>query len=357
MRIGKFTKYTSSFLALSVAASKAAAASTVVGDAVFTVGPALAQPAVATKFSGVIAVDARTMLLVPAGYPNFVEFDTVSNTVLETAVAPGVGSARFRGAVLLPTGQVLFIPHGHNRFVTYDLFQKTAVQSALILGSTNAYSGGAVLPDGRVVLAPSSLSKIGIYTPATEGLVEGPDIGTGYGGATMLPDGRVLFQSTDSNRVATWNPTTNAVIIVAATETFGGLIRDVRLAHTGLALLSPGSGRYPYVFDYRDNSVRKLSQLPSQVDKYGRGAWSADGNIYYPPDQNPSWGVYDVASGKFSNGPASPGGKAFGAAALASDGRIICAPRDQANIGILTPSPAVVAVPEEIRLNWYLTRA
>ena len=347
MRMEAFTAETPSFLDFRRAADSAATA-TFSGTPSYADGPAIPSM-VNTGFAGIVNVTDDLMVLVPQSYPNVVEFVPSTNTL---TVQAAVAVATVRGAVVKGT-DVYLIPLGHNRMQKYSTVTKT-VTSLAITGAGTLYSGGSLLPDGRIVLCPATTTgHIATYDTATDTVGSGPNVpaSCAYDGCAVLPNGEVIFAPLAGTSIMIWDPVAGTTRTKVAPETG---YRDVRITPDGLALITTGSTRSVLLYDYRTDELRYSTFLPSQADKFGHGCYSANGKVYYPPDAMSAWYVYNVALGSMASlGIASPSANAFAGAAQAADGRIICAPRNRAFVGILTPFTAPSSsIDFKVRANW-----
>jgi hypothetical protein len=112
--------------------------------------------------------------------------------------------------------QTLTDPDGVDHTTKLVSVESWNIQPAYTSGPSHgeggtAFQGAAPAPDGRVILAPTYSSNVGIFDPATDTYTSGPSHGEGgaaFVGAAPAPDGRVILAPFDSDNVGIISPYT-----------------------------------------------------------------------------------------------------------------------------------------------------
>jgi alpha-tubulin suppressor-like RCC1 family protein len=168
---------------------------------------------------GVLLSDGR-VVFVPNSATTVGVYDSTSSILSQNITVPALATNdRYSGGVLLPDGRVLFVPYSATNIGIYDPFANKGrgsftVGPVITPAGTVKYGGGVLLPDGRVLFIPFGARNVGIYDPITNVFTtpimydaSAPTINSDlnadnkYWGGSLLPDGRVVMTPTSATKV------------------------------------------------------------------------------------------------------------------------------------------------------------
>ena len=122
---------------------------------------------------------------------------------------PGGGSYRFYGSTLMPNGKVMLTPYNLTRIGIYDPVANTYAAGPEHGRGSYAFAGSTLLPNGKVMLTPYASPNIGIYDPIANTYTDGPTHGKGsqaFIGSTLLPNGKVMLTPSNSSTIGVYDP-------------------------------------------------------------------------------------------------------------------------------------------------------
>ena len=123
--------------------------------------------------------------------------------------AHGKGTSAFNGSTLMPNGKVMLTPSSSPNIGIYDPVTNTYTDGPAHGKSSEAFSGGTLMPNGQVMLTPDRSVNIGIYDPATDTYTDCPAYGKdsyAFSGGTLMPNGKVMLVPYRSANIGIYDP-------------------------------------------------------------------------------------------------------------------------------------------------------
>lgn len=205
--------------------------------------------------------------------------------------------------------------------------------------AASPYGGGVLLPDGRVLLAPSRVSTIDTFDPATGTVTTGPESGEAgwprFYGAVMLPDGLVLLIPNAAANAVLYDPVTQTVVgryphgqTYASRAHFYGAV----LARDGRVYMLHNDTRQMWRFDPETRTFGAIGSVLSPVSAAANqivfigSVLAPDGRIIFIPRANDRPVAFDPATLTWQQ--LAPHGfvltSSFNRPFLGPDGKVYC---------------------------------
>ena len=273
---------------------------------------------------GVLAADG-SVVFIPANTSNIGLFmPSTNNYSIITPIIPQLGvisllANQYRGGVLLPNKKILFSPFNatnigifdisyiNNYNFNYGFYTITPIDP--ILSGNGAYNGCVLIPDGRVIFVPANATSIGIYNYTNTTIqtnygfsiinIKNPGK---YSGGVLLSDGRVLFIPSTNNIIGIFNPTLSIInnsypgYSTIILNTLSGQFAGGVLLPDGNVLFIPfgktSTTSIITIFNPITNSISTISSKVNMVgyDYYG-GSLIKDGRVICSPYLNNNIGI------------------------------------------------------------------
>ena len=177
--IGTYNPYTNSFI--TYASGQAGLAS---------------SPAPSYKSACTVA-DGR-IVFGPYGGGNVGVFNPYTNSYISYAynqAGTNTQYAMFAGSVLAPDGRVVFVPHNAEGPATFDPITNTFTSYPVLGAGGQKYHNGCLLPTGEILMTPWSLRNFGLFNPKTNTFrtILSLPVSPGTICPVVLPDGRIVI--------------------------------------------------------------------------------------------------------------------------------------------------------------------
>jgi hypothetical protein len=295
-------------------------------------------------YGAVLAPDGR-VVFVPHNATSIATFTPSTNTYATISGITVAGSGAYAGGVLLPDGRIVFIPRSATNIGIFNPKASTFTAIPYTRPSSDAFYGGTLLPDGRVFFNPAYQSTtIGLFNPAdnsysTVTISVTLSGGTSaYMGCVLIPDGRVVMVPSSATSIGIFTPTTNTFSTVSNITMSGGN------AYAGGVLLPDGRvffvAHQATTFAIFDPNTYTLITIPgsSVSGAYSGGVLLPDGRVLCIPAAATSFAIVNPNTLEVTFGSGVPGTWAHIGGVLIPDGRIICAPSTTTTVGIIVPT-------------------
>lgn len=200
-------------------------------------------------------------------------------------------------------------------------------------GSSPYYIGATQVPDGRVILAPSSAGTVGIYDPATDSFTEGPSSGGGFQ-HSLLDGERVIMIPNNGTNIGIFDSSDDSYSTVSAASGYqGGTVLD-----DGTMVFAPSGASDIGLFDPSTDTFTTGATTPGG---YTGGAQVPDGRVIFAPRRASNFGIYDPGSDTFTEQEAhNRGNYAYQDAILTDTNNVVILPTraDPSNVVVFDPS-------------------
>jgi hypothetical protein len=290
---------------------------------------------------------------------SFIAVQGTSTTVNTTSVSI-TGPTTITGPLTVPTDTVaqgIFLtPSAANSSIILSYFQKIVNTVTKTAGSNpfwaNGYSwglgptvvgyvGSVLIPNGNIILVPTTVNAVGIYNPSTNtfttGIAHGQGINNAYYGGVLLPNGNVLFVPQGTVNVGIYNPVNNSFTPYPAASGYsgGGLLPN------GLVLFVPQTTSTIGLYNYRTNTF--INGPSTGTTGYATGVLMTNGNYVMTPYAGPAstLGIYNPITNTFTNGPSIVG--YYGAVNL-PNGNVVLVPFSATNVAIYNPTTNTITI-------------
>ena len=349
------------------------------------------------KFSEAAVVNGKAVFApfdAPAVY--VVDLSTMETSIWDLPDPLGTTSWKFRGAAAA-NGKVIFAPYTADAIGVFDpndfdAFEAISI-TVTVTGSNSGrkFQGATLANNGLVIFAPACADGVGVFDPSTKNfrqvaksaLVNAvPDAHRFYGAVTA-DNGKIVFVPGWANGVGVWDPNNEEgfsyvdISAPSSTVDLGGLSSFV-VTHKFMGGASASNGKVvfaPYaangvgVFDPNDNSfvLVDISAPSATVNlgglsgftgpaKFGAAAAASDGKVIFAPSNAEAVGVFDLSDNSFEleqDEKSSSSLKAqmnkFQGAEPLDNGQILFVPWTMDNFGIYTPkSPDCSTAPSNL---------
>jgi hypothetical protein len=275
---------------------------------------------------GILATDG-SVVFIPANTSNIGIFmpSTNSYSIITPIISQlGIISIvpnQYRGGILLPNKKMLFSPYNATNIGIFDISLSNDLNNNYgfytitpidpILPGNGGYNTCVLIPDGRIIFVPFNAKTIGIYDYTKTSI----DMNYGfttiaiknpgkYSGGVLLADGRVLFIPSTNNIIGIYNPNN-------------------------------------YIINYSPPGYTTIT-LTTLIGQFSGGVLLPDGNVLFIPfGTNPSsstLNIFNPINNTISTitSKVTMVGNDYYGATLIKDGRVICSPYLNTNIGILS---------------------
>jgi hypothetical protein len=284
-------------------------------------------------------------------------FNPVTNAFTTIATGSGVGTGYTYGASagISPDGRVIFPPFRTTAIGIYNPVLNTFTTTTGGLTANPGHTGGCVLPNGQMMFAPYDSGWIGLFNPVTNVYTTGPTI-PGYATNMMalcvpLPDGRVVLPPSTGTSATSYVGVYNYLTNTVTTTSFPNLSQSyfgANLLPDGTVAFIPFSVSNIGIYNPNTNS---FTTVPITSTGFFGGKLLPNGNLFLNPYNTNYYGIYNYLTRSFTTGPANgagTGGNCQGSCMLL-DGRIILPPFvNSSNMGIYsgltTPPPREFAL-------------
>lgn len=278
---------------------------------------------------------------------------------------PSTNGSTYLGLVAIPDGRFVLVPNGSNAIGVYDPSDDTFTEGAVPFpqandGQSGAW-GGTVDANGNVVLGAYA-ARILIYNPSSDTVTDGPNHGerlqvNGKGGAfaeaVTLDNDLVVFAPLNSEYVGIYDPETGppgtyirGPVHNEGPEAFSDCVKipDGRVVFvprdsTNIGIFDPSAFDFNNPSDPSNQNAYTSGPSVNSNDRFNGGALLDDEWVVFATvsDQNKNIGAYDFSLDRYvAFDEPSLTDFAFIGAASAADGRVILAPSDNDEVGIVS---------------------
>ncbi|NBX48491.1 hypothetical protein EBT25_00770, partial [bacterium] len=254
------------------------------------------------------------------------------------------GQAGFSSCVLMPDGRVVMVPSTARSIGVFDT--KTSLFSNVVpTGLTAAAAGwgwnsGVLLPNSNIAFLPGSNNYIGIYDPYRNIISLGPFISTvdAFRGGVLLPNGNVLCIPYNTFVFTEFNPDTPAATV--RTASIGGpgnspYLYSGTLLPNGNVICAPYSGNF-VIYDYRQALPSKTTDLNTVfLAKHAGSVLLPSGNVLCVPNASGYRLAQVSPAGVYSNTVSTVSGTGnYQNACLLGNGKVLFGPGTGTSIGV-----------------------
>ena len=336
------------------------------------------------KFSDAAVVNGKAVFApfdAPAVY--VVDLSTMETSIWDLPDPLGTTSWKFRGAAAA-NGKVIFAPYTADAIGVFDpnngAFEAISITVTVTEPNSNrTFQGATLANNGLVIFAPACADGVGVFDPSTKNfrqvakaaLVNAvPDAHRFYGAVTA-DNGKIVFVPGHANGVGVWDPNNEEgfsyvdISAPSSTVDLGGLSSFVvqnkfmggASASNGKVVFAPYAANGVGVFDPNDNSfvlvdisapsaTVKLGGLSGFTGpaKFGAAAAASDGKVIFAPSNAEAVGVFDLSDNSFeleqdknSSSSLKAQTDKFQGAEPLDNGQILFVPWKMDNFGIYTP--------------------
>ena len=249
-----------------------------------------------------------------------------------------------RGSLLLPDGRVLMTPSTSN----IGIFNPATNQFTVVTPSGDrpggaVYMGSVLTPSGNVICIPSDPNaNIGSYNPNSLVFSNVARPGGSYWGGVLDPLGNVVMvPATTSSNIFTFNPNLNTLSNISGTN-FDGSLYGAVLLPNGNVVCVPRTNANIVQFNPRTQTTSNSINLgESGTAKFFGGVLAPNGNVICVPASggtNSNVGVFNPTTLTYSNVQTNTGVAAFYGGCLLPTGNVVFSPYSTANVGMFDPS-------------------
>jgi len=312
----------------------------------------------AYAYQGGVLLPNGNVVLVPTNGATYVGiYNPYTNTYSTTGSATG-----YAGGVLLPNGNVLFVPSGATVLGMYNPTTNvfTTTVGTYTAGaytttiSATGYTGGVLLPNGNVLLSPTTATSIGIYNPTTGILsTAGPTAGSyAFIGCVLLPNGNVILVPWNATYIGIYNSTTNVYSTSGTISSLGGSAAYLggTLLPNGNVMLNPVSSGTIAIYNPTTNVFTTVATVSGQ---YQGSVLLPNGNVLLVPTTATSIGIYNPYTNTFSTTGSTPGSNAYLGGVLMLNGNVLLVTSNSGSIGIVSTG---LTAPREMCLSPYFNK-
>jgi hypothetical protein len=254
------------------------------------------------------------------------------------------GQTGYASSVLMPDGRVVMVPSTSRSIGIFDsktnLFSNL-VPTGLTASSTGwGWNSGVLLPNSNIAFIPGSNNYIGMYNPYLNTISLGPLITTSdaFRGGILLPNGNVLcipyntfsFTEFDPNNPS--RPLRNSAIGGPGNSPY---LYSGTLLPNGNVICAPYSGNF-VLYDYRQALPSKTTDLNTVfLQKHAGSILLPTGNVLCVPTAS-GYRLGQVSpAGVYSNTVSSVSGNgSYQNACLLGHGKVLFGPGTGTNIGV-----------------------
>ena len=249
-----------------------------------------------------------------------------------------------RGSLLLPDGRVLMTPSTSN----IGIFNPATNQFAVVTPSGDrpggaVYMGSVLTPSGNVICIPSDPdANIGSYNPNSLVFSNVARPGGSYWGGVLDPLGNVVMvPATTSSNILTFNPNLNTLSNISGT-TFDGSLYGAVLLPNGNVVCVPRTNANIVQFNPRTQATSNSINLgESGTAKFFGGVLAPNGNVICVPASagtNSNVGVFNPTALTYSNVQTNTGVAAFYGGCLLPTGNVVFIPYASQTVGMFDPA-------------------
>lgn len=226
--------------------------------------------------------------------------DRQAGAVLSNAVADGpargASAAPYKGGVVLPDGKVVLVPSSNPTIGIFDPVAGTIADGpAHGTGLTRAYAGGVMMATGMILLIPDWAPDFIVYDPAANviaariphGIAQLPYSMGHFYGAVVARDGMVYAFHTTVRQMMRVNPAGNTLTTVGAvapTDASASSLPFITsaLLRDGRIFLLPRANTWPLAFN---PETLAWTELPAAsgitgTQKFNGATLGPDGRVY-----------------------------------------------------------------------------
>lgn len=255
-------------------------------------------------FGGVLAPNGK-IYCIPYNATNVLIVDPILKTTDTTTLAGLPGTTKWAGGVLSPNGKIYCVPYSSSSVLIIDpnrnILDTTTISG---LSGTNKWRGGVLAPTGSIYCCPSDITTMLIINtnsniPNTTSIVGFPNTANKWACGTLSPtNGSIYFAPNTETRVLIVTPPSNVVNTTTITTNFGGSKWfGATLGGNGNIYCPPQATTQVLIINPSTNtsSLTSMSGFPNTGQSFSGGVLSANGSIYFVPDDITYLGV--VGSG------------------------------------------------------------
>ena len=254
------------------------------------------------------------------------------------------GQTGYASSVLMPDGRVVMVPSTSRSIGIFDT--KTNIFSNVVPSGLTAsaagwgWNSGVLLPNSNIAFIPGSNNYIGMYNPYLNTISLGPLITTSdaFRGGVLLPNGNVLcipyntfsFTEFDPNNPS--RPLRNSAIGGPGDSPY---LYSGTLLPNGNVICAPYNGNF-VLYDYRQALPSKTTDLNTVFfQKHAGSVLLPTGNVLCVPTAS-GYRLGQVSpAGVYSNTVSSVAGNGFYQnACLLGHGKVLFGPGTGTNIGV-----------------------
>jgi len=214
--------------------------------------------------------------------------------------------AQFCGSALLPNGKVIVVPSSHPSILIFDPDTRTHEEFGQF-DSPAKWNGCGVLPDGRVVFVPSRHPSILIVDPNAKTWEE---VGSfrefpKWNGCAVLHDGRVIFAPDCHSAILLFDPSSKTWEEVGD---FQGYFKwsGCALLPNGRVVFSPFDHASILIFDPNTKAYEFVGKFTESA-KFSGCVALEDGKVVFAPANHHSILVLDCNDRTWEEMEVSPG--------------------------------------------------
>jgi hypothetical protein len=315
-------------------------------------------------FMGSLYIPDNRVLFIPRSSTVLGIYNPSTN--LYSTIPGFPGNNAYNGGILAPDGRVVFVPANTNSIGIFlpatNKYTTIRPNKPTISLYENQYKGGVLLPNQLLLFAPFNATNIGILdisyinssnnnygysqiTPA-DPVIPGQGI---YNGCVLIPDGRVIFVPGNSLVIGIYDYTSsyNFGYTTLAIQSVGNYSGGVLLAD-GRVLFVPIGGQNIGIFNPTISTINgsptgySIITVSDLIGEFAGGVLLPDGNVLFIPSGitsetsiitifNTNTNLITVVPSNFSMV-----GHDYSGGTLLKDGRVVCSPFSNTNIGILS---------------------
>ena len=254
------------------------------------------------------------------------------------------GQTGFSAGVLLPDGKVVMVPSTSRSIGIYDtktnIFSNALPSGLTALASGWGWNSGVLLQNSNVAFIPGSNNYIGIYDPYRNAISLGPFISTtdAFRGGVLLPNGNVLCIPYNTFVFTEFNPDDPGAAVRNAS--IGGpgnspYLWSGTLMPNGNVICAPHSGNF-VIYDYRQALPSKTTDLNVVFfNKHTGSVLLPSGNVLCVPGASGYRLAQVSPAGVYSNAVSTVSGTGnYQGACILGNGKVLFGPGTGTNIGV-----------------------
>jgi hypothetical protein len=254
------------------------------------------------------------------------------------------GQTGYSSSVLMPDGRVVLVPSTSKSIGIFDtktnLFSNLIPTGLTASGTGWGWNSGVLLPNSNIAFIPGSNSYIGLYNPYLNTISLGPFISTAdaFRGGILLPNGNVVCIPYNTFSFTEFDP--NSPSRTIRSSTIGGAGNPPfnfsgTLLPDGNVICAPYSGNF-VLYDYRQTFPAKSTDLINNFfEKHAGSVLLPTGNVLCVPKAS-GYPLAQVSpAGVYSNTVSTVVGNGFYQnGCLLGHGKVLFGPGSGTNIGV-----------------------